>query len=254
MQLELMNKFGIEQAVVFWGGRSDNESVLKAAKAHPGRFIPFVSISPERRTYRPLWESGDSKALQILEGYLRTGEFRGIGEISVSHFPARGFPEADFNPTSDLMRGIMRLAAQHKVPVMIHCEITRLREFSALLKQFPEVPVIWAHGGYTPYFLARRMMEEHPNLYYELSARTWPGHPRSPDYTILQDGARVWREWLGLVEEMPGRFLVGTDASHHSRDSEEGKAQSVHRFLAQLSPGAREKVGRQNLLDIVGRR
>jgi predicted TIM-barrel fold metal-dependent hydrolase len=70
-------------------------------------------------------------------------------------------------------------------------ESTRMAELSQLLERFPDVPVIWAHGGYTPLFLARRMLDRHPNLYYELSARTWPRHPRSPDYTILRDGAAV---------------------------------------------------------------
>ena len=65
-----------------------------------------------------------------------------------------------------------------------------------MLQRFPDVPVIWAHGGYTPLFLARRMLQRHPNLHYELSARTWPRHPRSPDYTILRDGVAVWPEWL----------------------------------------------------------
>ena len=31
---------------------SDNEGIAEAAERHPDRFIPFVSISPERRIYR----------------------------------------------------------------------------------------------------------------------------------------------------------------------------------------------------------
>jgi predicted TIM-barrel fold metal-dependent hydrolase len=58
------------------------------------------------------------------------------------------------------------------------------------LRAQPDVQVIWAHGGYTPYFLARRLLERHPNLHYELSARTWRHHPRSPDYTQLPEPAR----------------------------------------------------------------
>jgi len=48
MQLELMRRWGASYAVVFWGGRSSNESVAKAAREHPDRLIPFASISPER--------------------------------------------------------------------------------------------------------------------------------------------------------------------------------------------------------------
>ena len=48
------------------------------------------------------------------------------------------------------------LAERHGVPVLVHCEVTRLRELEALLAEFPRVTVVWAHGGYTPLVLARR--------------------------------------------------------------------------------------------------
>ncbi|MCE3270497.1 MAG: putative Amidohydrolase 2 [Ramlibacter sp.] len=252
MQLELMQRWGATHAVVFWGGRSTNESVLDAARGQPGRLIPFASISPERTAYRPAWERDDPALLQHLDALLATGAFKGIGEISATHFPAAGFAETDFSPLGPMMTGIMELARKHKVPVMVHVESTRLDELSAMLLRFPDVPVIWAHGGYTPLFLARRMLQRHANLHYELSARTWPRHPRSPDYTILRDGVAAWPEWLQLIEEMPGRFLVGTDASHRSAASEAMKFSSVQNFLRQLRPPVREQVARGNLLRLVG--
>jgi predicted TIM-barrel fold metal-dependent hydrolase len=150
-----------------------------------------------------------------------------------------------------MMTGILALARKHRVPVMVHIELTRVKEFSQLLEAFNDVPVIWAHGGYTPLFIARRMLERHANLHYELSARTWPRHPRSPDYTILRDGKNVWPEWLELIESKPDRFIVGTDASHRSRESEHMKFDSVQSFLRQLSPATRDRVARANLLALV---
>lgn len=254
LQLELMDRWGASHAVVFWGGRSSNDSVREAAQRHPGRLIPFASISPERTAYRPAWERDDPALLQELDAMLSSGAFRGIGEISAAHFPSAGFGETDFSPTGPMMTGILELARKHKVPVLLHVETTRMGELGTLLERFRDVDVIWAHGGYTPLFLARRMLQRHPNLYYELSARTWPRHPRSPDYTILRDGERVWPEWLQLIEEMPQRFLVGTDASHRSADSEAMKFASVQTFLRQLRPPARELVARGNLLRLVGPR
>ncbi|MEO5671600.1 MAG: TatD family hydrolase [Ramlibacter sp.] len=252
MQLELMERYRVTRAVVFWGGRSTNETVAQALRKHPDRLIAFASISPERTAYRPAWEANDEALLNQLDALLATGIYKGIGEISVTHFPAAGFAETDFSPTGAMMSGIMRLARKHKVPVLVHAESTRMAELSAMLESFPDVAVIWAHGGYTPLFLARRMLERHPNLYYELSARTWPRHPRSPDYTILRDGSKVWPEWLELIESQPRRFLVGTDASHRSAASEAMKFESVQNFLAQLSPQARERVAQGNLLELVG--
>lgn len=252
MQLELMERHGATQAVVFWGGRSDDESVAEAARRHPQRFIPFASISPERTAFRPLWERNDAALLDRLEALLASGRYRGIGEISAVHFPSSGFGETDFDPAGPMMDGIMKLARGHRVPVLLHIELTRLEALSTLLERHPDVAVIWAHGGYTPLVLAQRLLARHPNLTYELSARTWPVHPRSPDYTILRDGTAVWPQWLALIESQPRRFVVGTDASHRSRTSDEMKFASVQNLLRQLTPATRDRVARENLLELLG--
>lgn len=251
LQLELMKAYGATQAVIFWGRDSDNESVAETAGRRPDQFIAFASISPERTAYRPAWSAEDPAILARLDALLATGKYRGIGEISAVHFPAAGFAETDFSPVGAIMTGVMGLARKYRVPVLVHIELTRMPEFSKLLETYRDVPVIWAHGGYTPLFLAARMLERHPNLYYELSARTWPRHPRSPDYTILRDGQQVWPEWLRLIESRPGRFLIGSDASHRSRESEIMKLESVQAFLRQLTPPARDRVARQNILELV---
>ncbi len=249
--LQLMDQAGLQKAVIFWGRDSDNGLLAEAARAHPGRLIPFVSISPERRRYRGFWQKDDPRLLGELEAALKTGLFKGIGEISVVHFPARGFPEADFDPTGALMTGIMRLGKQYRMPVTIHCEITRLREFERLLAAFPKVRVIWAHGGYTPYFLARRMIDAHANLTYELSARTYLGHPRSPDYTIFRNESEVWPRWLKLIEARPGRFIVGTDGSQRRLTSDQRKIDRVRLLLSQLTPKTRKMVATDNLLRLI---
>jgi predicted TIM-barrel fold metal-dependent hydrolase len=252
MQLELMDRHGATQAIVFWGGRSDNASVAEAARRHPQRYIAFASISPERTAYRPRWERNDPALLAELDALLATGRYRGIGEISAVHFPSAGFGETDFAPDGPMMSGILELARKHRVPVLLHVEITRLEGLSALLERHADVPVIWAHGGYTPLVLAQRLLARHPNLTYELSARTWAEHPRSPEYTLLRDGRAAWPQWLALIEAQPRRFVVGTDASHRSRASDEMKFASVQAFLRQLSPATRDRVARENILELVG--
>jgi predicted TIM-barrel fold metal-dependent hydrolase len=253
MQLEMMQRFGAKRAVVFWGRNSDNETIAAAVDRHPDRFIAFASISPERSSYRSAWEAQDATLLTALDALLASRRFKGIGEISAVHFPSPGLPEADYDPMGSMLQGILALARKHRVPVLVHIEVTRMRELSSLLEAFPDVPVIWAHGGYTPLFLARRMMERHQNLHYELSARTWPRHPRAPDYTILRDGKTVWPEWLKFIESMPDRFIIGTDASQRSRENEIMKFESVQGFLRQLSPATRARVAETNLLNLIER-
>jgi Tat protein secretion system quality control protein TatD with DNase activity len=251
MQLRLMDQYGVERAVVFWGRRSDNEAILAAAAKHPGRFVAFASISPERSAYRAQWQRDDPAIVEELAALLATGQYKGIGEIAVVHAESAGFAATDFSPGSTVMRGVMALAARHRIPVMVHCETTRLAELERLLATHRGVAVIWAHGGYTGAAEARRMLEAHPNLYYELSARTWPRHPRSADYPIVRDGA-VSPEWLALIESLPRRFLVGTDASHHFEANERMKIESVRAFLEQLSPAAQREVAGEVLRRLLG--
>jgi Tat protein secretion system quality control protein TatD with DNase activity len=252
MQLALMDEYGVARAVVFWGRNSDNAKILAAVERRPTRFIPFASVSPERSAYRAQWARDDPAILAELGALLASGSFKGIGEISVAHEAAAGFAATDFSPTSQTMLGIMALARRHRVPVMVHCEITRIAELEEMLRRFPEVAVIWAHGGYSDAATARRVLQGHPNLYYELSARTWPRHPRSADYPIVQPDGTVQGPWLALVESMPGRFLVGTDASLHVEANERMKIESVKRFLAALSPPARRAVAAGTLIKLLG--
>jgi predicted TIM-barrel fold metal-dependent hydrolase len=251
MQLELMRSHGVERAVVFWGRASDNDRIADARARHPERFIAFVSVSPERAAYRRAWLGDAAPLLAELDTLLASGRFHGIGEISPVHFPSPGFPEADFTLDGPMMTGVMELARKHKMPVMLHVEWTRLDAFERLLAAHRDVTVIWAHGGYTPLFIAARLLERHTNLVYELSARTWALHPRSPDYTILRDGRAVWPQWLALIEAQSQRFIVGTDAAQRTRETDEARYASVQNFLRQLSPATREAVARGNLRQLL---
>lgn len=250
--VRIMDELGIARSVGLRGRDADNAALHEAGQRWPGRILPFLSVSPEHRESKVAWTADDERLVSLVDSLLSQGGYFGIGEISVSHFPAVGFPEADFDPNGRTMRSLVQLAGKHRVPILIHCEITRMREFETLLRDHRDVTVIWAHGGYTPLFLARRLLEQHPNLIYELSARTWARHPRSPDYTIFRNETSVWSEWLDLIEGMPTRFLIGTDASGRSEGADITNARRVRVFLDQLSPTTRAQVARHNLDRILG--
>ena len=63
---------------------------------------------------------------------------------------------------------------------------------------------------------------------------------------------RVWPQWLALIESRADRFLVGTDASQRSIESDARRFDSVQSFLKQLTPATRDRVARTNLLALVG--
>lgn len=247
MARSVMGELGVRKAIVFWGRDSSNASIREAANADPGTFVPFYSVSPERDAYRESWDAGDTTLLGRVDTALGSGQFVGIGELSVTHFAGHGFPEAEYGPLHPLSVGLFELAKKHGVPVTIHCEVTAIESLVTLLRRFESVPVLWAHGGYTPYAVAKRMLAEHPNLTYELSARTWRHHPRSPEYTIYRDQDAVWPQWLQLIEDNPERFVVGTDAALHSIDNARAKIGGVQRLLEQLTPATRARVASGNI-------
>ncbi len=248
MQNELMTQTGLNKAVIFWGGRSDNADVLAAAQQQKGKFFPFVSVSPERLDpYGKWWKNNDSELLRYLEKQLESKQFYGIGELSVVHFPSPGFPETEFSPISPLMTGIMKIAEKFRLPVMLHSEVTYVKEFEQLLKQFPAVLVIWAHGGYADYYITKRMLDSNQNLIVELSMRALENHPRSPDYWILKNSTTIWDKWRQLIETNPRRFIVGSDASHHNLKSDLAKVESVKLLLSQLPQSLQSCVAETNL-------
>ncbi len=247
LSVRLMDQLGIDRAVVLAGRSASNVQLLEAARRWPGRLFPFLSVSPEHREFRAAWEADDARLNPIVDSALAAGGYFGIGEISVTHFPTQGFPEADFDPNGRTMRGLFLAARKYRLPIMLHVEITRLREFEALLTAFRDVTVIWAHGGYTQLFLAQRLLDAHPNLIYELSARTWARHPRSPDYTIFENETTVWAEWVALIEAKPTRFIVGTDAAGRSEERDRANLERVRLLLRHLSPETQRLVARGNL-------
>lgn len=251
-QLALMARLGVTRAVVFWGHATDNPEVLEAARRNPIQLVPFLSVSPEReRSYGAWWKASDPRLLRYVEAELARGVYRGIGELSIVHFPSRGFPETEYSPLHPLMRGIMELAARHRLPVMVHCETTYARELDQLLAAHPGVPVIWAHGGYASLYWTARILKAHPRLTIELSMRTVHGHPRSPDYWINESPGKVWPEWLALIEANPGRFIVGSDATQRDPATDEARVRSTFELLRQLTPGTRARVGYQNLDELL---
>ena len=163
MQLELMRRYGAERAVVFWGRRSDNESIAESARRHPDRLIAFASISPERLAYRQLWNRDDPGCCKRWTRCSPPAAFAASADLGGA-LPLAGTAGGRLRPERPTMTGILALARRYRVPVLLHVESTRMRELSALLERFPDVAVIWAHGGYTPLFIARRMLERHPNL------------------------------------------------------------------------------------------
>lgn len=157
-------------------------------------FSPYTHALGKRDWYR------HERTLQLAEAGLRSGQYQGIGEV---HFMVGFQPQTD-NP---IFKGLLQLADQYSVPVLIHIDSGSEQRFVDVCQQNPAIKFIFAHAGGNLYASQiRRVIEQCEQAMIELSARDpWRyGGLTGADGLLLP----AWRE---LVLEYPQRFLVGTD-------------------------------------------
>jgi len=186
---------GVEFAVV-----ASTPSVLAQELAEAGGnriiplFSPYIHELGRNDWYR------DPRVVELAEQGLRANRYRGIGEV---HFMAGFAPRFD-NP---VFRGLMSLARDYRVPVLIHIDSGNESAFIDLCRTYPDLDLVFAHAGgnLLPVHL-RRIVESCPRAWIEFSARDpWRYGGLAGDDGLLLPG---WRE---LVIEHPDRFVTGTD-------------------------------------------
>jgi hypothetical protein len=125
-------------------------------------------------------------------GYLREQlarvPYRGIGEFHLSG-------EEVCNP---VVAHMVTLARERDLAMHAHTDLVGIR---ALLAQAPDIPVIWAHGGFdVPETTLRELLSNHKQLYIELSFREG-----------ITEAGRLTSVWYKLMTDFHTRFLTGMD-------------------------------------------
>ncbi|HUT34373.1 MAG TPA: amidohydrolase family protein [Planctomycetota bacterium] len=217
------------------------------------RFFPFLcGINPL-----------DLNAADQIEMLLRMypGFWKGIGELMSRHddLTALTYGEPPRADHPALMR-VYQLAARHKLPVLIHHNISSawkrepiyLKELENALKENPRTTFIWAHAGISrrvdvPTLLPdlRRVLSAHPNLSIDIS---WVVYP---DY-IAKDKESMGR-WVAFIEEFPDRVMIGSDkVAHWDKYGEE--ITKYYDLLDRLKPATAARVAKGNILRILAQK
>jgi len=237
-----MDEAGIEKVVLF-GGRG----VLDAHGRYPNRIIPFIQFD----FYYPGYTAENQETVALVATELERG-FMGVGEVLLRWRPQYRNIPAD-NP---VMLDIVDLAAQKGVPLNVHQNSPYLDEFKRLLNRNENAIIIWAHSGNARPSIVRMMLENHKNLYADLSTLTptfQKKHGTSVIPTILTkpDGS-IDPEWKALFEDYPDRFVFGGDKQEWSSQSflmEETKY--FRRVLGQLNHELAENIAYKNILRLL---
>lgn len=185
----------VEFAVV---AGTPSELALELARASNGRvialFSPYIHELGRRDWHR------DPRVIARAEAGLSAGDYLGIGEI---HFMAGFPPRAD----NDVFRGLMALAGEYRVPVLIHIDSGNESAFLGICLAYPTLDILFAHaGGNLRARHIRHIVEACPNAWIEFSARD-PWRYGG----LADDDGRLLAEWRALVLDHPDRFVTGTD-------------------------------------------
>jgi predicted TIM-barrel fold metal-dependent hydrolase len=234
----------ITRAVLF-----GTESASAMARKYPERFVASYAghLSVRRRESKG---GTDETVVQTIadeyEQALRSGLYRGLGEVAAYH---HAYPDDPIAPDSPLMLRLLEVAGRYGVPINIHCSDFGYAGMQHALRASPNTTVIWAHtGSHLPPDKIQILLRMFPNLYFDLAAMDeyWPGR-----HTLLSFLGRIDNSWRRLFEEFPDRFLMGfdlsTDAGRGRRLSRAAaNAAVMQRVLSGLTPATATKLAYQN--------
>jgi len=243
------------ESPIYWYSATDAivaHAYSKIPKNDQYRFHPFMSgINPT-----------DMKAIKHLQRMweMHPGLWQGIGEI-ICHKDdvTQTIYGERARPNLPALSAVYEFAANHKLPVNVHSDVTSagkddliyLKEFENAVSKHPRTTFIWAHAGlnrrttidskaYTK--VLERLFRTHKNLYIDLS---WVGF----DLVIAPKGV-LNQSWLKLVQQFPRRFMIGSDLAGNfsSLPKEIGRYDVL---LDALSSKDARLVGRDNFLHLL---
>jgi predicted TIM-barrel fold metal-dependent hydrolase len=206
-------------------------------------------------------ESPKFKALvDKLTNQFEKKEITGLGELILSNHNSSAFPayRRKVRIDSEPFQILFRLAQKYQGFVVIHADDNSdsIAEITTLAKNFPSVPLILAHcvSGSSADTI-RKLFEAFPNLYCETSYRSTARNSSPQLYaSMIHTESSAKSDWIGLIEQMPDRFMVGSDfyiiamGGAFAKDVSYDKViESIRSgLLSQLKPETIKKLAYQN--------
>ncbi|MDB3869652.1 amidohydrolase family protein [Candidatus Thioglobus sp.] len=260
-QLSWMNRNGVKWAGLgeIKGGRDIRE---KYRQAMGKRFIPFGGQSTMNLIYLKHGIEGledldnwmFKSLMNGLEEDFASGKLKGIGELFGNNSKSNPNPKVRRKTRIDAPTYLVMLDLVEKYggAMSIHIQMDKdsIEQLEILADHNPNGNIIWAHCGNNSYAEeARGVLLRHNNIYCDLAARHTPKlkdrviskRPHSEIFTSdsLDDSWRV------LIEEMPDRFMVGTDTKTEGH-YDKGIYNIRNGLLANLTKETAEKVAYKN--------
>lgn len=250
-----------DDAPLYWYSATDvlvAEAVRSLPKGQRRRFAPFIS------GFNP----NDKHATRHVEAMLELYPdlWAGIGEVFTRHDDLTAMIEGETpRANNEAMQRIYRLAARHDLLVLLHSNLTSVRESEPIylpeleeaLSAHPETRFLWAHAGTSAEIhraqgripdlrnIVEDLLKRHDNLWVDLSWSVLE------PYMLDADG-RPREAWLALLQRYPDRFVLGSDVV--GRFGSLGRKMSEFDVLLDALPTeVAEKIAHDNLSDLLRR-
>jgi len=219
--LELFAAAGVARALA---SSTPDDGTLMLHKAAPGRVVPV--LRPYRAGVGSSNWFNDPNLAEYLEGRLKAGVYKGIGEFHLFDAGNAGTPQ---------VKRVIELAVERGIYLHVHSGAAPV---AALFKIEPRLKILWAHAGMSePPEVVGPMLDRYSNLWTELSFRAGDVAP----------GGRLDARWRALFEKHPDRFMIGTDTYVTPRWGDYVGLVEAHRqYLTQLPRDLAEKIAFRN--------
>jgi len=246
-----------------WWGRRWQEILRGLADDFPGWTLPVPPAGvlvpggvPREEALRRLREVLDRA---------RAARYPMLGEYFFRHYSSNqdtvaGESHDIAEPIDgDFGRALFSFSQDAGVPFQIHYELEDdlLPPLERMLDRYPAAKVIWCHAGRVrhperaPRFMRApaatlgRLLDAHPNLYFDLGgvrADKYPG--TGAPVALWWDPAtgRLKPDWQRLVVEHPWRFLAALDLGNDRAEEAPYYADQLKALLLELPPETREIV------------
>ena len=231
------------RVIPFYGGEMIQALLMQGSN---------ISINKEQvlffQGYREdWWEKNLEKSLEQIERDLKAAPYKGIGEIRLRHYgngPTVPEKQHDYNFPADspFMLRLVDLAAGLGLPVAIHMEAESKGEYieflgrltdgdtvsslEKLLNHNKNAAIIWCHLGRGTPEVVKKMLDNHPNLYTDISDVEPRGENASgvslasltlfKEYTlknpVIDENGHLGESWKQLFMSYPDRIMIGCDA------------------------------------------
>jgi hypothetical protein len=222
---------GMQRLNVRWAAVSStpNDGTAKLAAADQTRIVAMF-VPYRNREDREHWLDNPG-LIEWVRKELDLGNYQGIGEFHLY----RGRVDLP------VVHELAALAAERRLVLNVHGEADVIRE---LLSFAPGLRVLWAHAGlHTPAARVAELLEQHRNLWAELSHRA----------DVAPDG-QLAPEWRTLFERYPDRFMMGSGTYSNEFWSRYRHTLELNReWLLQLPPELGERIAYRNALDLFAR-